>query len=148
MKVSALKAKIHRIWVVVPGEEGEPEERIWVDYRPGALTLNTAEDLKVAMLSGLDSDAAFVMLRGVIAAWDLENDDGSQLGTSDEEIKTVPLTFLGMVMGAIQEDSRPNLQRGVTSDGSLPQTEPQEVPQNGTTSSELPTAFAAPPGSS
>lgn len=139
MKVSTLKAKIRRLWITVPGEDGAEDEKVWVDYRPGALTLEVADDLKEAVASGFDSDSAFVMVRSVLAGWDLEDDDGSPLGITDEDIKKVPLQFLGLVMQAMEDDSRPNSQRGATSNGSLPQTEPQDESRSGTSSFAQPT---------
>lgn len=136
MKVSALKAQIRRLWVEVPGEEEGSTEKIWVDYRPGALTLEVSEELKDAVQSGFETDVAFSLLRRVLAGWDLQNDEGGQLGVSDAEIKTIPLQFLGKIMQAIEEDSRPNAERDVTSSDSSQQREQQETSPNGTSSSE------------
>lgn len=149
MKVSTLKAKVARIWVEVPGEEeGDPAEKVWVDYRPGELTLEVSDELKAAVESGFDSDIAFVMMRRVLAGWDLQNDDGSQMGTTDKEIKSVPLSFIGLVMQAIEDDARPNPRRGATLEDGSPQTEPQEASPNGTSSSKQRTGSLAGPGSS
>lgn len=114
MKVSTLKSRTSRIWVEVPGD-GDNTEKIWVDYRPGNLTLEVSEKIRKA---GLDSenDAIFVLLENLLAGWDLEDDDGSPLGVKAKDIKKVPLSFIGDVMVKIEEDGRPNPQRDVTSD--------------------------------
>jgi hypothetical protein len=148
MKVSALKSRVRRIWVPVPNNEGEVEETVWVDYCPGELTLEVQEELKAAVDSGFESDAAFVILKRVLHAWDLEDDEGNQLAVDVQTIKTIPLIFLGAIMGKIEEDSRPNPRRDVISGDGSQQTEQSDASQNGTTSSERPTGSLVDPGSS
>lgn len=149
MKVSTLKAKVKRIWVEVAGEnEGDKAEKVWVDYRPGELTLEVSDELKEALDSGFESDVAFVMLRRVLVAWDLQAEDGSPLQVTDANLKTIPLEFLGKVLTAIEQDSRPNPQRGATSEGGSQQTELQDVSQNGTSLSEQQTGSLVAPGNS
>lgn len=149
MRVSTLKAKVTRLWVEVPGEnEGDPAEKIWVDYRPGELTLQVSDELKAAITTGFDADVAFVLIHRVVAAWDLENDDGSQVGVTEAEIKAVPIAFLGRILQAIEDDVRPNPKRGATSEDGSAQTEPQEASQNGTSSSEQRTGSLVGPGNS
>lgn len=149
MKVSSLKAKVSRIWIEIPGEnEGDPVERIWIDYRPGELTLAVADELKEAVATGFESDMAKIMLTKVLADWDLQNEDGSPMGVSEEEVKSVPLTFLGLIMAGIEADSRPNAQRDVISGGGSPQTEQPDPSLNGTSSSERQTGSLSVPGNS
>lgn len=149
MKVSALKSAVRRIQVPVPGEDQDaPEEKVWVDYRPGELTLEVQDELKEAVDSGFESDAAFVILKRVLSAWDLQDDEGNPWPVTVEGIKKVPLIFLGAIMGGIEEDSRPNPQRGATSGDGSPQTEQSVGSPNGTTSSEQQTGSLVGPGTS
>jgi hypothetical protein len=158
MKVSTLKSRTRKIWIEVPGDDGSPNEKIWVDYRPGALTLEVSEKIKEAILSGFDSDVVFVMLTNLLDGWDLQVDvydeygnptgEVHQLGVTPDEIKTVPLTFLGEIITKIEDDSRPNLERDVTSDAGSQQTEQSVTSPNGTFSSEQQTDSDVLPGSS
>lgn len=158
MKVSTLKSRTRKIWIEVPGDDGKPNEKIWVNYRPGELTLEVSEKIKEAMLSGFDSDVIFVMLTNLLDSWDLQVDlydewgnptgEVAQLGVSPDEIKTVPLSFLGEVISNIEDDSRPNPQRDVTSDAGSQQTEQSVTSPNGTSLSEQQTGSDVPPGSS
>ena len=157
MKVSTLKSRVHRLWIDVPGDDGGPNEKVWVDYRPGELTLNVSDRIKEALESGFEQDVAFVMITSLLAGWDLQTDvldqwgnptgDLRQLGTSEADIKTVPLTFLGEILGKIETDSRPNPRRDVTSDAGSQPAEQSVTSPNGTSSSEQPTDLAASPGS-
>lgn len=147
MKVAALKGGIRRIHVEVPPQEAGGEiEKVWVDYRPGELTLETADQIKAAVSSGFEFEVAEIVLGPILVDWDLENEDGSHLGP--EGIKSVPLSFLGLVMAAIQEDVIPNALRDGTSAGSSQLEEQQDPSPNGTGSSEQQTDSHAPPGSS
>jgi hypothetical protein len=144
VKVSTLKSRTHRIWIEVPGDDGHPPEKIWVDYRPGELTLAVTEKIRHAMETGFESDVIFVVLSSVLAAWDLQVDvldefgmptgEVRQLGNTEEDIKSVPLSFLGEVLAAIEAGARPNPQRDVTSDAGSPQVEQSVTSQTGTSS--------------
>lgn len=144
MKVSTLKSRTHRIWIEVPGDGSEPTEKVWVDYRPGALTLAVSDQIREALESGFESDVIFVMLKNVLAGWDLQTEvldkwgnptgEYRQLGTSEEDIKSVPISFLGEVLAQVEGSARPNPERDVTSDAGLPQTEQSVTSQNGTSS--------------
>lgn len=114
MKVSTLKSRTSRIWVEVPGN-GDDTEKIWVDYRPGNLTLEVSEKIRKASLDS-ENEAVFVLLENLLAGWDLEDDNGAPLGVKAKDIKKVPLSFIGDIMLKIEEDGRPNPMRGVTSD--------------------------------
>lgn len=160
MKVAALKGGIRRIWVEVPPEEGTGGEieKVWVDYRPGELTLEINDKIKEAVLSGFEADVAAILLEPLLVDWDVEDDvldeEGRSTGTTTHlfptggGLKKVPLRFIGLVMQAIQDDSIPNAQRGATSAGSSQQEEQQEASQNGTGSSALQIVSDADPGTS
>lgn len=144
MKVSTLKSRTHRIWIEIPGDDSQPSEKIWVDYRPGELTLAVTEKIREAMETGFESDVIFVVLSSVLSAWDLQVDvldefgmptgEIRQLTNSEEDIKSVPLSFLGEVLSAVEAGARPNPQRDVTSDAGSPQVEQSVTSQTGTSS--------------
>lgn len=157
MKVSTLKSRTRRIWIEVPGEEGQPNEKIWVDYFPGNLTLEISEKVNEAILTGVETEVLFVMLTNLLAGWDLQVDvldengvetgEVRQLGVTADDIKVIPLTFLGAIMGEIESDSRPNPERDVTLDAGLLQTEQSVTSLNGISSSEQQTDSTVPLGS-
>ena len=148
MKVSTLKKKVSRIYVTVPGEGEDPAEVVWVDYRPGELTLEVSDELKAAVASGFESDVAYVMMSRVLSDWDLQDDEGRPLGVTEQAIKSVPLTFIGLIMEAIQEDARPNPRRDANSEDTSQQTGKSDASLTGTSSSEQPTGSLVGPGSS
>lgn len=125
-----------------------PEGVVTVTYRPGALNLEVADQLREVAAGGFEPDALLILLRPILVSWDIENEDGSQLGVSDEEIKKVPLSFLGLLMQAITEDARPNPTTGETLEGTSPQTEKREGSLVTTDSSEQQIGTNANPGNS
>lgn len=159
MKVASLKGGVRRIWVEVPPEEEDGEiEKLWVDYRPGELTLEINDRIKEAVIDGFEADVAEIVLTPLIVDWDVDEDilnPDTNEPTGEirhllpmQGIKKVPLSFLGLVMQAIQDDAVPNAQRGATSADSSPQEEPQVVSPSGTGSSVQQIVSDAPPGSS
>lgn len=146
MKVSTLKSRTHRIWIDVPGEDNSPNEKVWVDYCPGEITLEVSEKIRIAVESGFESDVVFVILSTVLDSWDLQTDILDQFGNptgeirqltnSEEDIKSVPLSFLGEVLASVEMGARPNPQRDVTSGAGSQQTEQSVTSQTGTSSSE------------
>lgn len=146
MKVSTLKSRTHRIWIEVPGDGNGPNEKVWVDYRPGELTLSVTEKIQEVITSGMESELIFVILSTVLDSWDLQTDvldefgmptgEVRQLTNSPEDIKSVPISFLGEVLAAVEAGARPNPQRDVTSDAGSPQVEQSVTSQNGTSSFE------------
>lgn len=158
MKVSTLKSRTHRIWIEIPGDGDAPSEKIWVDYRPGELTLAVTEKIQEVIASGMESDLIFVILSTVLDGWDLQTDvldefgnptgEVRQLTNSEEDIKSVPISFLGEVLAAIESGARPNPGRDVTSDDGSLQVEQSVTSQNGTSSSGQQIASTASPGNS
>lgn len=154
MKVSALKAKTRTVQVVIPGEDGGPDESVGVTYRPGALTMELWEKIDILAKDPTSADVEgmklFLMQEGdpLISGWELEEDDGSPLPCTPENLATLPLQFIGMMADAIGKDSRPDPQKADSSgDGSQP-TEESASAQSGTSLSVLPNASDASPGSS
>lgn len=159
MKVAALKGGIRRIYVEVPPEEEHGStESVWLDYRPGELTLEVSDRIKEAVVSGFEADVAEILLAPILEDWDVEDDvlgdDGEPTGEvvhlspKNGGIKKVPLAFLGLVLQAVQDDAVPNARRGATLGDTSQQEEPQETSPNGTGSSVLQIVSDAPPGSS
>lgn len=147
MRVTALKGGVRRVWVDVPDDETGEVDKVWVDYRPGELTLEMKDKLLGAAAMGLEAEVAEILLGPLLVDWDLEDANGEHL-PPDPGLKQVPLAFIGLLMEAIQEDSIPNAQRGETSAGTSLQEVLQDSPQNGTSSSEQQTDSSALPGSS
>lgn len=161
MKLSALLGQITKTFIEVPGDEdGGPPEKVEVHYRPGALTIEVSDRLREAANSGWDQDVVLVMLEPILVWWDLEdeieveNEDGSisvetrNLGVTVEDIKKVPLNFLGLVLDQMNSESRPNPTMDETlEDGSPPEASQEESPA-GTPSSKSPSTLGAPPGNS
>lgn len=151
MKVSALKGKQRTISIVVPGDPqtGELDETVKITYRPGALDVEMAEKIEDIAVQGLsDVKVAVVMLEPMLLAWDLENDDGTPWPCDEEHLRKTPLNFLTQILGAIQEDSRPNPTRPVSSENISPPMDAQAPSPNGISSLGPPTASGASPGNS
>jgi len=148
MKISTLQGKERTIPIVLPAEGEEPEEEVMVTYRPGAVTLELADQIKETLTTGLEVDIALVMLKPMLVKWDLQNDDGSEWPCDEDHIKKTPLLFLGLILDAIQTDSRPDPTKGATLGDGLPQTASSDASQNGTPSSEQETDSTVHLGSS
>lgn len=139
MKLSTLKAKTSRVWVEVDGNESEPPEKVWVDYRPGELTLEVADQMREAIATGFEADVAFALLKNLIIGWDLtEDDEVTPLEVNEANIKRLPISFLGAVMGEIQNEALPNEMRGVPSPASSSLEESTDTPPTGSFSSGQP----------
>lgn len=129
MKISRLTGEVAELTITVPPLKDDPEsepENVLIVYRPGALTLEVGDRIKEVQESGFEMDVILVMLERMLVSWDLQKEDGTALGVTPEDIKTVPLAFLGQLLGAMERDVRPNLQRDETS-GETSQ-EDQRVP--------------------
>ena len=134
MKVSALKARVRKVDVVIPATETDPEECVWIMYKPGEFTIEIAEKVNELVAEGKDNEVISEMLLPVLDAWDLEDEEGNQLPVTLETMKTIPLHFLMACITTITEDARPDPQKGGTSeDGSVP-ADSQDPAQNGTSS--------------
>ncbi len=138
MKLSTLKGREQTVRILVPSENGEPDDEVKVVFKPGALTFDTIEQIQLAAGTGQDMTLVAQLLETILVSWDLQEDleDGSvrQLTTSPQDIRKVPLPFIGLLMDAITNEARGNPQRGATSDDSSPQEGSQEAPQPGTAS--------------
>ncbi len=120
MKVSQLAPSERTLQVFVGPD---PSDIVGVVYRPGALTIEIADQLKELHDNPLaDLMVAEVMLLPLITSWDLEDDEGNQLPVSLEVMKTLPIEFLGRVLLEIRTDAIPDPQTPATSEnGSAPE---------------------------
>lgn len=135
MKLSALVQKERSIQVRVGEGDGDI---VNVTYAPGRITLAMADAIQAAAagVGGGEMKAIEAVLVPVLVSWDLEEDDGSLLPCDGEGLKRVPMEFLGMLMSAITEDSRPDpTKAGTSEDGSAPEEHSADA-QNGTQSSQ------------
>lgn len=142
MKLQALRGGVSTVYVEVEGEE----EKVQVDYQPGNLTFDLGEQIQAAVDAGKLTDAHGLLkvLEELLVDWDLEedilDDEGNPTGevrrltTKAEDLKKVPIPFLGLVFQKIQEASVPNAESGPNSGGTLPQTEQSAPSPNGTSS--------------
>jgi hypothetical protein len=141
MKLSALKGRVQKTRITIPSDGDEPEDHVNVEFKPGALTFDVIEGIQDLAGSGSDTKIVSELLHTVLVDWDLEEDivdergvptgETRKLSCSIEDIRKVPLPFLGMVMEAITAEARGNPQRGATSDGSSQPTDSQDAPQTG-----------------
>ena len=135
MKLSTLKGKVQTVRITIPADGDEPEDYVTVSFRPGAMTFDVIERIQGLAGTGSDTTVVAELLHTVLVSWDLEEDlDGGgvrQLSTSIEDIRKVPLPFLGMLMEKITEESRGNPQRDATSADTSPQAERLEASPSG-----------------
>ncbi len=158
MKLSALKGKIQKTWIEIPGEDGEPSDKVEVHYRPGALTLEVSDQLQELARTDMEINVILVLLEPILVWWDLEDDvldeEGNPTGetvnlpVTSEGIKKVPLSFLGMIMDTMNEESRPGPLTEETSDGSSVPEVSLDGSQNGIQSSESQGTLVSLPGTS
>lgn len=108
MRLSAMKAIVRTVELTVPGSDGEPDESVWIKYKPGELTLETADRLQELVEQGKDREVLTTMLVPVLEGWDLQDDDGTELKITEDVLRTVPIQFLGQIVTALTDDARPN----------------------------------------
>ena len=144
MKLAALKGGVRPLDVEFPGGEDGEDETLHIEYRPGELTLEVAEQMQDAVNTNRQADVAHILLSKVLVSWDLEEDvldaEGNPTGEtvpvpcSPEGLKRVPLPALGSIMFSMTEDVRPNPPKDGTSEDTSPQEEPSEMSPSGTAS--------------
>ncbi len=154
MKLHALKGGISTIHVEVEGEE----EKVKVDYRPGNLTFDLGEKIQDAVNAGQLTEAHGMLevLHEILVDWDLEEDildaEGNPTGavrkltTEPDDLRKVPIPFLGLVFAQITEASRPNAVSSPNLADTSQQTEQSDKSPNGTSSFGLPSDTASLPG--
>lgn len=135
MKLAELKKGTRRINVVVPGDENVLEEKVWVDYNPGEFTLEVSEKLLAIIRKGEEDPEAImalkVMLDPVLVDWDLEDDEGNHMPPTEDNLKKVPLSFLGQILMELRMDVGPDPTKLENSNGTSPGTDEQDSPPSG-----------------
>lgn len=137
MKLSALKGKEQKVRITVPSnEEGTPDEEVEVVYRPGVLTIDVFERVSELQKGGGDVGIVAELLSNVLVSWDLEDEDADgntrPLGVTKDEIRQVPIPFLGQIMEEITKAVTPTPPRGGTSDEVSPQEDTRVPSLSGT----------------
>lgn len=145
MKLKQLKGGVRRITIDVPPEEdGGEVEQVWVDYRPGELNLEVADELKAMIgqeknMEDMDINVLRAVLEPVLVDWDVEDEDenGNTIHLPPKEgLTKVPLMFLGQVLLALNKDMQPDPTKSPNSNDSSNLTDELGSPQSGTESSE------------
>jgi hypothetical protein len=155
VRLSSLKGGVRELPVEFPGENGAEDEVLNVQYRPGELTIEAAEQMRDAIAADRTENVALILLEKVLVGWDLQQDvydeAGNSVGVEDvpcdrQGLRIIPLPALGVIMNAMMEDVRPDPQKDVPSeDGSL-QEGTSDTSQNGTLSSEPQSTTESPLG--
>ena len=95
-------------------------ETLTVKYRPQYLTPEFEDKLK-SLESDKEATSAFVELFcGIVAGWDLTNDEEQPIPITPEALKSVPYEILGNVMEKVQEAVVPNSKTEQNSEGTSP----------------------------
>lgn len=117
MKLSALKNRVARLEIKVG--DG-PEDKVVVNYKPGALTYDMAERIQLlAAGENPDKSVVFTMLMPLVESWDLQDDEGNDLGVTEEVLGELPLDFVANILVEIKEQMIAGpLSRGTSPDGS------------------------------
>lgn len=145
MKLKQLKGGVRRVIIDVPPEEdGGETEQVWVDYRPGELNLEVADELKGMLgaeknMEEMDINVLRAVLEPVLIDWDVEDEDenGNTYHLPPQEgLTKVPLMFLGQVLFALNKDMQPDPTKSPNSNDSSNSTVGLGSPQSGTESSE------------
>jgi hypothetical protein len=133
MKLASLKGGVRPLVVEFPGGEEGEDETLNLEYRPGEMTIGVAEELFAAVDAGRSEKVASILLEKILVSWDLEEDvldaAGNPTGEvipvpcNEEGLKKVPLPALGMIMGAMTDDVKPNPPKDGTSEDGSPQEE-------------------------
>lgn len=82
------------------------DETFDVRYRPGALSVNDIDDIQDEVGEDNPHHALAVTLSRVMVWWDVLDGDENVLPT-DANLRDFPITMLGAVRDAIQEDQKP-----------------------------------------
>lgn len=94
MKLGKLAQGSRRVDVDVVGSE----EKVGVVYRPMVLTSDNVA--RMVDESTPESETREI-LSELLESWEIENNDGSPLGTDPESLGKIPLEFLGAVIETI-----------------------------------------------
>ena len=135
MKLAALKGNVRKVDIVFKEEDGFDPGEMWIEYRPGELTIDVIENIQKGMEGGSEASAILEMMDKILVGWDLEEDvldgDGNPTGETvalpptEDSIRQLPLPAIGFIFGSIMEDVRPNPPTEETSDGTSQAEESQ-----------------------
>ena len=142
MKLATLKGGVRQLPVVFKGENGEPDETLNIEYRPGELTIGTAEDMYEAIAKGNSAIVGSILLEKILVSWDLMDDEVDENGeptgrtvpvpVSEKGFRKVPLPALGIILQAMTEEMVPTPQKSEDSDELSRPEEPQARSLSGT----------------
>jgi len=134
MKVAALKGGVRKVDIIFKEEDGFDAGEMWVEYRPGELTIDVVESIQDGIKDGSEAGAILAMMSKILVDWDLENEDGSKLPPTEDGLRILPLPALGFIFGSMMDDVRPKEKKDENSESTSPLEEPQEKSLVGTSS--------------
>jgi hypothetical protein len=98
IKLSDLAKDLRTCTVEYEGETAE------VTYKPSAYTPQVEDNLQTAMETGRPSNAIARLLDGVVTAWEVLDEEGTEIPPVFENMKTMPSAFLTTVANTITRD--------------------------------------------
>lgn len=101
IKLKTVKSQTASIKIKVADESAK------VVYRPNALTPETLEEMRDLQESNQVSEGLVLMVCAVIKSWELLDEKGKALPVNAETVRTVPVSFLSMVIGEILKEAQP-----------------------------------------
>jgi len=142
MKVAALKGGVRHVDIIFKEEDGFEPGQMWIDYKPGELTIDVVESVQSGIRDNSEAGAILDMLSLILVDWDLEMDvvdeDGNPTGevqkvpATTEGLRLVPLPALGFIFASMMNDVRPKDPKDDSSESSSPQEELPEKSLSGT----------------
>lgn len=110
------------------------ESALKVSYRPNVVTPRLQKAIAQAQREQ-DIDAGLLSpMSDLIHSWDLTDDEGGIIETTQDALADVPAAVLLAVLNAIGEDMVPNATRGDASNNGSSPLAPSTVAQRGTSS--------------
>lgn len=88
------------------------DESVTVVYRPSAITPELEDQLREYAADQRGGAALVALLAQCLVEWDVLDDTGTPLQPTTENLRRLPIAFLGQVVQALMEDLRPNPPRG------------------------------------
>lgn len=143
VRVGTLAKRVEKAQMVVPGGEGEADEYINLEFRPGALTLGALSRLhEAAATNEMDPGAFEELLKPILVSWDLLDDDGTPLPITREGLHKLPMEFIGELVLVLSSNAKIDEDAGKASDATSQQTGEQAASPIGISSSEPPVTSA------
>ena len=82
-------------------------ETVNIEYHPNYMTPERESLLSAAAADGANSDGFVDMVVGMLASWDVLDDNGATLPVTHDVVKTLPFSFLAAALKAAGEASAP-----------------------------------------